>query len=69
MTATVNWLHPLNAIFASFHQYWASQYAGPNNAWKHPHNGGDNYIFNDGHAKWLLTPDVGIFTRCATDDQ
>jgi prepilin-type N-terminal cleavage/methylation domain-containing protein len=61
--------HPLNAVFATFHSYWANQFAGPGNAWKHPHNDGDNYAFHDGHAKWLREPDVGMLTRCTSDDQ
>jgi prepilin-type N-terminal cleavage/methylation domain-containing protein len=61
--------HALNCILASFHSYWRNQYAGPGNASKHPHNDGDNYAFHDGHAKWLREPDIGMFTRCASDDR
>jgi prepilin-type N-terminal cleavage/methylation domain-containing protein/prepilin-type processing-associated H-X9-DG protein len=53
---------------ANFHTYWANNWSHPQNSDKHTHNAGMNYGFADGHAKWLKEPDVGMLTRCASDD-
>ncbi|MFQ5811247.1 MAG: hypothetical protein ACE5JM_16640 [Armatimonadota bacterium] len=50
----------------SWHTYWTRYYERPT---AHVHNDGDNYAFYDGHAKWLLRPDIGLFTICETDNR
>ena len=32
------------------------------------HADGNNYAFCDGHAKWMMMPDFGMFTECSEDD-
>ncbi|MGD8238136.1 MAG: DUF1559 domain-containing protein [Armatimonadota bacterium] len=59
---------PLNPHVGTWHWYWQTYLAGPQNEHKHVHNGGDNFAFCDGHAKWLREPDIGMLTRCASDD-
>jgi prepilin-type processing-associated H-X9-DG protein len=47
---------------------WHAYYAQPAHSDQHNHNDGCNYGFADGHAKWLKEPDIGMLTRCASDD-
>jgi prepilin-type N-terminal cleavage/methylation domain-containing protein/prepilin-type processing-associated H-X9-DG protein len=51
-----------------WHWRWHTYYAQPAHSDMHTHNDGCNYGFADGHAKWLKEPDVGMFTRCSSDD-
>jgi len=40
-----------------------------NNPARAVHNDGNNYSFWDGHAKWMKTPEFGMWTLCASDDE
>jgi prepilin-type N-terminal cleavage/methylation domain-containing protein/prepilin-type processing-associated H-X9-DG protein len=51
-----------------WHWRWHTYFAQPAHSDRHNHNDGCNYGFADGHAKWLKEPDVGMLTRCVSDD-
>ncbi len=51
-----------NGVHTFYERYAALE------AYQH-HNGGNNYAFMDGHAKFMTTADAGLWTPSSDDDQ